>query len=185
MWERQIREAERHQKLRDKKMLSLKPITIEFNTAKVIPAMDASMRSLCVKPYPNHPKGCPNYGYRLTCPPTVQLFTEVIDQHYPIWAMWATFGLGAHVERLRIKHPNWTYRQLSCCLYWQGTVRKFLRKEIAVKFPSTEADPGLKVVTCPEAMGVNVTATMETIGVTLEWPPKEYTRMVYLVGVTQ
>ena len=36
---------------------------------------------------------------------------------------------------------------------------------------------------CPEAMGVNVTATMKNIGVTLEWPPQEVVRKVAIIGV--
>jgi hypothetical protein len=31
---------------------------------------------------------------------------------------------------------------------------------------------------CPEAMGVNVTATMKEIGIQLEWPPKRWAHQV-------
>jgi hypothetical protein len=35
---------------------------------------------------------------------------------------------------------------------------------------------------CPEALGLNVTATMRMIGIDLEWPPREFTYQVALAG---
>lgn len=188
MWERQIAEAERHQKLRDKEMLNRRPARpLEFHSAIVKPVADSGMRGLCTKPYPNHPKGCPNYGQRDTCPPQCKLIKDAFDLDCGIWALWAIFDLAAHVTRMRDKQPSWTYRQLSCCLYWQGTVRKALREYVEKWMKEMKHYPPLadrlELITCPEAMGVNVTATMQNIGVTLEWPPQETTRMVYLVGV--
>ena len=157
---------------------------MKFQAAIVKPAIDLSVRSICVKPYHNHPKGCPNHGKRDTCPPKCGRFPYVYDTRQDIWALWAEFDIGAHVERMRKRHPLWTYRQLSCCLYWQGTVRKFLRESIAKWVGENKTEyPGLAVTTCPEAMGVNVTATMKNIGTVLEWPPREKTRMIYLAGV--
>jgi hypothetical protein len=40
----------------------------------------------------------------------------------------------------------------------------------------------LIAVTCPEACGVDVTATMASIGVALEWPPVSTAYQVALVG---
>lgn len=70
-----------------------------------------------------------------------------------------------------------------CCLYWQPTARKQLRAEIA-RFKFME-QPRYKVVTCPEACGVNVTATMAFIGHVLEWPPTTVTYQVALAGVSK
>jgi hypothetical protein len=155
-----------------------------FQSALVTPAIDLGMRSLCVYPYHNHPKGCPNFGKKATCPPTVGRFPYEYDNRHDVWALWAEFDLDAHVRRMRKRHPTWTYRQLSCCLYWQGTVRKFLRESIAKWVGENKEDyPNLAVTTCPEGMGVNVTATMKSIGVELEWPPRQTTRLIYLAGV--
>lgn len=172
---------------------------MKFHADIVTPVVDLSMRSLCTQPYPGHPKGCPNYGERDTCPPRQKPFDDVYDTDLAIWALWAEFDLGAHIDKMRKAHPCWTHRQLVCCLYWQGTVRKFLRTESAKQIRKFNKDDWSTVkwidsvdapftdrvllTTCPEAMGVNVTATMKTIGVVLEWPPIETTRMVYLVGV--
>lgn len=157
---------------------------MKFHAAIVKPTIDLSMRNLCVKPYPNHPKGCPNFGKRAICPPQCKRFPYVYNTRLDIWALWAEFNIGAHVERMRKRHPLWTHRQLSCCLYWQGTVRKFLRESIAKWVGENKKEyPDLAVTTCPEGMGINVTATMKQIGVSLEWPPKQTTRLVYLAGV--
>lgn len=150
------------------------------------PVVDLSVRELCPRPYRGHPKGCPNYGKRPTCPPASPTIDEVIRLDKPVWAIWNVFGFGAHVWRMRRKHPDWSQRQLECCLYWQGTARKALRREIkafgdsGAWKASTENDCG--VVECPEACGVDLTATMKAIGIVLEWPPKTVAYQIVLAG---
>jgi predicted metal-binding protein len=146
---------------------------------KIIPLVDLNVRGLCTKPYPNHPKGCPNYGKKETCPPKCPELRHVLNLYRPIYAVYAEFNFGQHVKNMYKKHPEWTYRQASCCLYWQGSVRSKLKKYAAEQMRSL---PGTVLVTCPEAAGVNVTKSMRQAGVTLEWPPKNITRMVYLIG---
>lgn len=148
----------------------------------VRPVLDATVRALCTRPYANHPHGCPNHGRRRTCPPEAKPLEAVLDCAQPVWAIWTTFDLGAHVKRMRTRHPAWSWRQLVCCLYWQGTARKALRGEIEC-FHAEHS--GLRVVGCPEACGVNVTATMATIGLHLQWPPKTITYQVALAGIRQ
>ncbi|MCK5604253.1 hypothetical protein KAR91_20360 [Candidatus Pacearchaeota archaeon] len=157
---------------------------LKFDYAIVTPTIDLGMRSLCVYPYPNHPKGCPNFGKKSTCPPKCERFPYVYDNRQDVWAFWAEYDLGAHRYRQKKRHPLWSPRQLVNSQHWQGTVRKFLRESIA-KWMGENKDeyPDLAVTTCPEGMGVNVTATMENIGVVLEWPPKKTTRLIYLAGV--
>ncbi len=146
--------------------------------------LDPSMRNLCYKPYYNHPKGCPNYGKRSGCPPAAPLINEVLDLSQPVWAAWVKFNLAKHRERMRGKHPKWSRRQLDCCLYWQGTLMKGLRREVTYFINAqTYLDYGiLEAIYYPEAMGVNVTATLEGIGVTLEWPPEKIVHKVALIG---
>lgn len=135
--------------------------------ATVVPVIDPSVRALCKRPYPLHPRGCPNFG-KDRCPPKVRLYGDVYDLARPCYAIWSAFDLGAHVERMRVAHPRWSDRQLRNCLYWQGTARKLLRKEIS---GFCWKKPGYDVTECPEAMGVNVTETMRRAGIVLEWPP--------------
>jgi hypothetical protein len=162
-----------------------------FRSEIVVPVIDSSMRGLCMKPYHNHPKGCPNYGKHDRCPPKAPYFKDAFDLNYPIQALWAEFDIGTHMKNMKRKHSDWTEHQLACCLYWQGTVRKFLKPKArdwlvsyAQSVPkSVFRKQGVFYIRCPEAMGINVTATMARIGVKLEWPPRNVTRMIYLGGV--
>lgn len=151
--------------------------------AVVIPVIDYSARVACTRAYPGHPHGCPNYGKRPTCPPAAPLFEDAFDISKPIYAVWNFFDFERHVARMRYRHPAWSQRQCECCLWWQGTARAALRRRIMhFRRMITEA-PYMTVTECPEAMGVNVTATMAQAGEVLEWPPKKYAVQVALAGV--
>jgi hypothetical protein len=80
---------------------------------------------------------------------------------------------------MRDRHPDWS-RQVECCLYWQGTARKQLESEIQLFYTQ---HPHFLATRCPEAMGVNITATMAGIGVELEWPPVTRTYQVALAAI--
>lgn len=134
--------------------------------------------AMCRKPYPNHPHGCPNYSKKQGCPPQSQDFGDVFDKDF--YVIFTRFDLTSHVSRLRTKHKGWTRRQLYCCLYWQGTARKHLKDEIK-KFQRLK--PEHKITTCPEAMGVNVTALMkDNVGIDLEWPVETIAYQVAFAG---
>lgn len=102
-----------------------------------------------------------------------------MDLSQPTWVVWSTFDLGGHVRRMQAKHPDWSDRQLRCCLYWQPRARKILGCAV-VDF--LVEHPGLHVLWTPEACGVNVTATMAKAGEILEWPPRETTYQVVVAG---
>lgn len=138
------------------------------------------MRGLCVKPYPRHPRGCPNFGRALRCPPKVGLLSDLFDLTRPCFAVWNSFNLAEHVAHMRAVHPTWTRAQLECCLYWQGAARKHLKHECDM---FRRVHVGYATDWCPEAMGLNVTATMLQIGVVLEWPPVVKTFQVAFAGV--
>lgn len=151
----------------------------------VKPVIDLSVRQLCYQPYPNHPKGCPNYGKRDTCPPKAPFFDEIFDLNKPILAVWVSFDLTAHRTRMLKKHPNWTRRQQDCCLYWQGSVNKRLRINVAhhiTRHVLFDNNKFLIVTYVPEAMAVNVTETMKNAGVELEWPPENKVIKVAFIG---
>lgn len=164
--------------------------------------IDYSVRDLCKTPYPNHPKGCPNYGKRDTCPPKMKKIEDLFDISDGIWLVWVEFDFASHVNRMAQLHPNWSQRQKECCLYWQGGVNKKLREEskrilqeVSKKYTPVYKQPRLKISYCPEAMGINVTATMKNIQfdmdtwppkqikIALEWPPKNVVRKVAIIGV--
>lgn len=141
--------------------------------------IEHSVRNLCVKPYPGHKHGCPNFGKRVICPPNAPLIEDILDLTKPTYIIFNKFDLGAHIHNMQIKHPDWSYRQLVCCLYWQGTARKQLKEKVK---QALKESPGLYVLYCPEACGVNITATMKNLGIDLEWPPKQYTYQVAILG---
>ncbi len=152
---------------------------------QVAPVLDPKMRAMCVRPYEGHPKGCSNFNKKEGCPGKVPLCEQVFDLTQPTYFIYSGFDLGAHVERMKVAHPDWSQRQLVCCLYWQGTARKALTAEIAAFYKVL--DPGLSphrpvVNRCPEALGVNVTETMKQAGVILQWPPMTKTIHVAMAG---
>ena len=167
--------------------------------AVVNPVIEPMVRTLCTRPYPGHVRGCPNHGKRSTCPPHAPMLGDVLDLDRTVWAVWTTFDLAAHVAKMRAKHPKWSERQLRCCLYWQGGARKRLKIEVAKSWvmivsrciadhyigDDVDRKPPQRPIHgifCPEAMGVNVTATLAGVGVELEWPPVHVTHQVALVG---
>lgn len=141
--------------------------------------VDYSVRDLCSRRYYNHPKGCPNIGKK-DCPPHAPKIEDVLDLSQDVYAVYNVFGLGEHVARMKKKHPEWTERQLKCCLYWQPKARKQLKEKIvAFKKQFT----GMYIIKNPEACGVNVTATMKTADIRLEWPPEEWSYQIVLGGI--
>ena len=134
---------------------------------------------LCRLPYPGHTKGCPNVGKKRGCPPNAPGIAEVLRLDEDVWAIWNGFDLASHVARMRGRQPDWSDRQLRCCLYWQPKARKELRANIC-RFLA--AHRGLVVADTPEANGVNVTKTMKSIGIALEWPPRRRAYQIVLAG---
>ncbi len=118
--------------------------------------IDVKLREICKSPYYNHPKGCPNYGVKKGCPPQALLFHKIYDLSYPVYVIYNAFDLEAYAEKMRKVHPGWAFLSMH---------------------------PGYEVNTCPEAIGVNVTQTMESIGILLEWPPVHKTYQVAIAGV--
>ena len=147
----------------------------------VKPVVDESVRKLCVRPYPGHPRGCPNFFSKPGCPPDCQLITNVLDFSSAIWVVWNRYDFGEHVERMRKLHSHWSDAQLRCCLYWQPKARQMLECEIEM-FSHKHPLPGLVIARCPEGAGVNITATMKQIGIELEWPPQHWAYQVVLAG---
>lgn len=149
--------------------------------AIVTPDVDLSVRTLCRRAYPGHPHGCPNYGKgKEGCPPACKTIDKLIQLDKPVWAVWNTFLLSAHVAVMRTRHPQWSERQLCNMLYWQSTARKALRNEIRRFF--RQADDKLVLVKNPEGAGVNMTSTMATVGINLEWPPTQIAYQIALIG---
>ena len=146
---------------------------------EVKPIIDVSVRALCVKPYPGHQNGCPNFNKKPGCPLNIPIVDTVLDLSKVVYAVYNKFDFKKHTDKIRSLHPDWSDRQIKCCLYWQGTARKSL-KAIISGFKK-EYKPEV-VLYCPEAMGVNVTETMKNAGIILEWPPETVTYQIVIAG---
>ncbi len=149
---------------------------------RVIPIINHAVRGVCTRPYPGHPRGCPNYGKRNTCPPQAPLFEEFFAEDRPFYLIYNVFPIGEHIKKMSKKHKEWSERQLSCCLYWQSTARKQLKNRIDIFLSRMRKRENLIVETVPEALGVDITGTMKKIGITLEWPPRLLAYQVALAG---
>lgn len=152
---------------------------MNIQTVQVNPVVDHSVRGLCVKSYPGHTKGCPNYRRKEGCPPDAPFFEDVYDLTKPVFAIINRFDLAEHRERMQLSNPSWSRRQLDCCLYWQPKARKHLMVGIR-QFLKEHLD--YHVTTCPEAMGIEITKTLAPSGIILEWPPDKYVYQVALAG---
>jgi len=140
-----------------------------------------SPRSKCALPYPLHTKGCPNYGKRKDCPPIIGMLDDYFEVTKPMYIIFYKFPLLEHMQKMKAKHPEWTERQLRNCLYWQGTSRKRLKDNIAHFLK--EYGSAYAVTRSPEAMGVDVSATLAEAGIHLEWPPVNYSYKIALAGI--
>ena len=68
-----------------------------FIIIRVNPVIDYSVRKLCIKPYYNHPKGCPNFNKKEGCPPTAQYFDKTYDLNQPVYAVYNVFDLKLNI----------------------------------------------------------------------------------------
>lgn len=128
----------------------------------------------CKMPYPNHPKGCPNFP---GCCESRPHFTEY---HGFDWiAVVEKFNLKNHAEAMKEKHPHWTERQCRNLLYWQNGVRKRLREKAeSIAYPLM----GDIILDIPEANGVNIFATMAKHGFVIEPRDPDIVHKIMLVG---
>jgi len=117
----------------------------------------------CTLPYPNHPKGCPNFP---DCPNDELSFMAY--NYYEWFAVIEDFDLKSHSEKMQEKHPRWTKRQCRNLLYWQGGVRKRLREKAKKYAKEIGAHILLQI---PEACGVDLFKTMKEHGLELQRKP--------------
>ncbi|MFA5733260.1 MAG: DUF2284 domain-containing protein [Acidithiobacillus sp.] len=147
------------------------------STGKVI--VNKNARDWCLLPYPGHPKGCPNYGKKIICPPTVPLITSFFDLNKPSWFVVISFDLKSHMEKMKQKHESWSDRQCKCVLYWQKGANKIL-KEYALSILKQKQNT--RITTCPEAMGVNVILTLRSLSIPIKTKPVDIVYKAIFIG---
>lgn len=145
-------------------------------------AVDLNVREWCKFPYPGHNRGCPNYGISETCPPKVGTITEIFDLGKPHWLAIIEFNIKQHADKMKGLHPQWSDKQCRCCLYWQNTVRKDLRK-MCDDFIYSKNSYDYTLI--PEAMGVNVFRTAHRLGIMLRKNINDKLYKIALIGRTK
>jgi len=137
-----------------------------------------AMGPWCRLPYPNHPKGCPNYDKKKACPPHSIFFNNIVEP--PFFLVIHTFDLEAQSMRMKKRHPEWSDRQSRNLLYWQKGVMKKLKEEAKAFIESYDGD--LLLVEIPEANGVHVFKTCENVGIILDRNPRKIVRKIMIIG---
>lgn len=165
------------------------PVLIKLKKKDIL--FSTKVQDFCKLPYPDHPKGCPNYnnGKREDCPPRTMLIDKVIDLDKPLFLVASPFDLKAHVERrrrrMKLRNANWSERQLRNLLYWQNTAIKQHRERVRRVLDMIAGDLKFIEIDKPEAHGVNLNVML--IGLhgapKLEWPPKDVAWRISLIGV--
>ena len=143
--------------------------------------IEERVRHFCKLPYPNHPHGCPNYNQTHFCPPQIPMVDEFIDLNRQHWFVICEFDLGFHMRTMKVKHPDWSEKQLANVYYWQNSVRSRLRIETE-GFIKDKQDINLVYTLLPEAMGVNVFRTVIPLGLKIKARPKKMVYKIALVG---
>lgn len=139
--------------------------------------IDHRAREWCKLPYPNHPRGCPNYGKKYDCPPQVQLIENWLGDYKKLWLVCVSFDIESHAEEMLRRHPHWSDRQARCLLYWQPKVNK----ELARATWGFAIDRLNGCSYCPEAMGVDVIKTARLAGLPIETNPRKIVHKISLV----
>lgn len=139
--------------------------------------IDYDCRNFCTIPYPNHPKGCPNFNKNKECPPKVGFVEDIFDFDKDLFFVIEEFGLRAHMTLMKEKHPHWSVLQCRNLLYWQGGVRKKLKDKV-----KGFIKPDMIYTLLPEAMGVMVIDTAVKLGIPIEKTPENKVFKIALVG---
>ena len=164
-------------------LLEVHRMNIDRNT---IPFTDTG--KWCQLPYPNHRKGCPNYGKNPLCPPLLSQDPKILDKWDEFVLIYAVLDFKTYLEQMKTLHPEWSERQLRNPLYWQGSVKKHLRHAVVREclnyrepFDFLGAGSGFKNKPSIEAIGVNVMEMYKLNGIDFETKPETKVVMSCLV----
>jgi predicted metal-binding protein len=141
---------------------------------------------LCILPYPDHPKGCPNFGRSESCPPHTLKLGDKYDLTKPNYFIVKPFDLAAQKTRMKNLHPEWSEKQCACCLFWQNGVRSKLKSECQ-RFVNEKENFNFKDYfdyrLIHEAMGLDVFKTAVEHGIPIERNPQNMVYKIAFVGV--
>ena len=134
---------------------------------------------LCKLSYPGHKKGCPNVGKSKNCPPLCKRLEKKYDLDKPCFLVYVKFNLKKQEKRMLKLHPGWTIKQARCNLYWQKSVKKILKNEIA---DSDYNIFGMGYELIPEAMGLHVFETAHYHNIPVQRIIQDYVYKIAFMG---
>lgn len=140
----------------------------------------------CQLPYSEHKKGCPNYGKGLLCPPKSPFYRDIVKNWQCFSVVYAVIDLKGYKDEMRISHPNWSEKQLSCVLYWQRRVKVKLRSEVD-KICNIGNDlvlgcgSGFGDCYSMESVGINVIQTLKNNNIEIDVKPINRVVLVSLI----
>ena len=182
-----------HKIVNFKKLVEIKTREIRTNTIISYPEIE----DFCYRPYPNHPKGCPNtHKCEWLNIPNFETILEYGEykHFYLIYAEFEYFKywLLRLFEAIKTHALDyWTSSRLKCLIYWQNSVKKLL-SEFINTLPLAKPDYilgcgyGLKIKTqkyvgSMENSCINVFTTCKLNGIKLEIRPKDTIHLVCLL----
>jgi predicted metal-binding protein len=131
----------------------------------------------CKKPYPGHKHGCPNYGKKELCPPFSKFMKDNIEKYHYFYLIYAEFDFRGYKDEMSILLPDWTEKQLGCCLYWQTQLKNKFYTYVKEFITSTDLLLGCgsgfgKNIQSMESGGINVFKTLTNNNILYEDRPK-------------
>ncbi|MBD3212678.1 MAG: hypothetical protein GF311_08715 [Candidatus Lokiarchaeota archaeon] len=166
----------------------------EINKESII--FTTKTRRWCSLPYPNHPNGCPNYNKNSLCPPKAPFLNIIIEEYKHFYLIIGHFNLAKYKKEMLRRHPNWSDRQATCVLYWQGSAKKHTKEYINKIYEKNTGnqlfllssgsgfnslDIEQEKIYSMEAAGINVFETLKKNNIEFEVKPKDFILIVNLL----
>jgi len=132
---------------------------------KVDLVLNDDSKNWCTKPFGKNLKGCPDCYKEKGCPPNSLNFKDLYDLN-DVYVIYSKFDLTEYPRPGNITS-------------WLNDARLSLN-EAEKQFK--DLYPDYIIETKPEAMGIDMTKTMESVGIILEWPPHTAAYFIRLAG---
>lgn len=153
----------------------INPETIIFNE---------KIREFCKRAYPKHKNGCPNYNKNPLCPPQAPYRKDILKKHSNFILVWANFDFKSYKEKMKENHQTWSEKQITCVLYWQGSLKKIIKDYIVKNLQYNElfgCGSGFLDSQSMESAGINVFSTLKLNKIDYEIKPVDKIVLVALL----
>lgn len=141
-----------------------------------------SPRSMCIRPYKDHPYGCPNYGKLLTCPPNIPCMFDQIFDISDVYAVVTKFYLEEYFNKRRERRPDLAEGQIRNIRVWQPIALKENDYAISDFYKENKNKIDYVSTRLLECMGVDVINTMKSVGINITFPVKDYAYRIAFIA---